>query len=107
MTASMSPPPDTTGSRMDVTIAARDTDHADLLVEAMRSVPGAVIGKVSDRTFPEQLGGKIEMAAKQSDPQPRRPGDALHPGVARVSMAIATRTQPTPVDSPSNATAWP
>ena len=32
--------------RMDVTIAARDTDHADLLVEAMRSVPGAVIGKV-------------------------------------------------------------
>ena len=50
--------------RMDVTIAARDTDHADLLVEAMRSVPGAVIGKVSDRTFLMHLGGKIEMAAK-------------------------------------------
>ena len=33
--------------RIDVTCAARDTDHADLLVEAMRQVPGVVIGKVA------------------------------------------------------------
>ena len=35
---------------MDVTIAA------DQLVEAMRSVPGVVIGKISDRTFQMHLG---------------------------------------------------
>ena len=74
---------------MDVTIAARDTDHADLLVEAMRSVPGAVIGQVSDRTFLMHLGGKIEMAAKH--PIHNRDDLAMlyTPGVARVSMAIA------------------
>jgi len=75
--------------RMDVTIAARDTDHADLLVEAMRSVTGVVIGKVSDRTFLMHLGGKIEMAAKH--PIHNRDDLAMlyTPGVARVSLAIA------------------
>src|SRR4051794_3276068 len=75
--------------RIDVTCAARDTDHADLLVEAMRLVPGVVIGKVSDRTFLMHLGGKIEMASKH----PIRNRDDLSmiytPGVARVCMAIA------------------
>ncbi|HEY7717366.1 MAG TPA: NAD-dependent malic enzyme, partial [Pedococcus sp.] len=37
--------------RVDVTVAARDTGHADEIVEAMRSVHGVEIGKVSDRTF--------------------------------------------------------
>ena len=72
----------------------------------MRSVPGAVIGKVSDRTFLMHLGGKIEMAAK-------------HPIHNRDDLAMlytwcgsrpawrSPRTQPTPADSPSNATAWP
>ena len=50
--------------RIDVTCAARDTEHADQLVEAMRAVPGVVIGKVSDRTFLMHLGGKIEMNTK-------------------------------------------
>jgi malate dehydrogenase (oxaloacetate-decarboxylating) len=47
--------------RIDVTCAARDTEHAERLVEAMRSVPGVVIDKVSDRTFLMHLGGKIAM----------------------------------------------
>ncbi len=75
--------------RIDVTCAARDTDHADQLVEKMRSVPGVVIGKVSDRTFLMHLGGKIEMQTKH----PIRNRDDLSmiytPGVARVCMAIA------------------
>jgi malate dehydrogenase (oxaloacetate-decarboxylating) len=75
--------------RIDVTCAARDTDHADLLVDAMRQVPGVVIGKVSDRTFLMHLGGKIRMDAKQ----PIRNRDDLSmiytPGVARVCLAIA------------------
>ena len=75
--------------RMDVTVAARDTDHADALVELMTAVPGVTIGKVSDRTFLMHLGGKIEMASKH----PIRNRDDLSmiytPGVARVCLAIA------------------
>ncbi|GAA3557221.1 NAD-dependent malic enzyme [Microlunatus spumicola] len=75
--------------RMDVTVAARDTDHADQLVELMTAVPGVTIGKVSDRTFLMHLGGKIEMASKH----PIRNRDDLSmiytPGVARVCLAIA------------------
>ena len=75
--------------RIDVTCAARDTDHADELVEAMRAVPGVTIGRVSDRTFLMHLGGKIEMNAKL----PIRNRDDLSmiytPGVARVCLAIA------------------
>jgi malate dehydrogenase (oxaloacetate-decarboxylating) len=75
--------------RIDVTCAARDTEHADELVAAMRSVPGVVIGKVSDRTFLMHLGGKIEMNTKH----PIRNRDDLSmiytPGVARVCLAIA------------------
>jgi malate dehydrogenase (oxaloacetate-decarboxylating) len=75
--------------RMDVTVAARDTNHADELVAVMTAVPGVVIGKVSDRTFLMHLGGKIEMQSKH----PIRNRDDLSmiytPGVARVCMAIA------------------
>jgi hypothetical protein len=52
--------------RIDVTCAARDTEHAEQLVEAMRSVPGVVIDKISDRTCLMHLGGKIAMHAKHS-----------------------------------------
>ncbi|HET7476474.1 MAG TPA: NAD-dependent malic enzyme [Dermatophilaceae bacterium] len=75
--------------RIDVTCAARDTEHSETLVEAMRSVPGVVIGKVSDRTFLMHLGGKIGMHSKH----PIRNRDDLSmiytPGVARVCLAIA------------------
>ena len=70
--------------RIDVTCAARDTQHAEDLVSVMESVPGVVIGKVSDRTFLMHLGGKIQMEGKH----PIRTRDDLSmvytPGVARV-----------------------
>ncbi|MFB9522467.1 NAD-dependent malic enzyme [Streptomyces cremeus] len=75
--------------RIDVTIAASSTSHADEIVEKLRGVDGVVLGKVSDRTFLMHLGGKIEMASKH----PIRNRDDLSmiytPGVARVCMAIA------------------
>jgi malate dehydrogenase (oxaloacetate-decarboxylating) len=75
--------------QIDVTCAARDSDHANQLVQVMRTVPGVVIGKVSDRTFLMHLGGKIEMSAKH----PIRNRDDLSmvytPGVARVCLAIS------------------
>ncbi len=75
--------------RIDVTIAATSTSHADEIVEGLRDIEGVVLGKVSDRTFLMHLGGKIEMASKH----PIRNRDDLSmiytPGVARVCMAIA------------------
>src|ERR671910_1026146 len=75
--------------RIDVTIAASSTSHADEIVEQLRRIEGVTLGKVSDRTFLMHLGGKIEMASKH----PIRNRDDLSmvytPGVARVCMAIA------------------
>ena len=79
--------------RIDVTCAARDTTHAEQLVETMRKVPGVVIGRVSDRTFLMHLGGKIAMVSKH----PIRNRDDLSliytPGVARVCLAIAANPE--------------
>ena len=85
---------DVTGSgteslRIDVTCAASDTDHAQRLTDALASVDGVTIGKVSDRTFLVHLGGKIEIQPKV----PIRNRDDLSmiytPGVARVCLALA------------------
>jgi malate dehydrogenase (oxaloacetate-decarboxylating) len=75
--------------RVDVTCAARDTEHAEAIVEALSRIDGVVLNKVSDRTFLLHLGGKIETHVKV----PLRNRDDLSmaytPGVARVSLAIA------------------
>jgi malate dehydrogenase (oxaloacetate-decarboxylating) len=74
---------------VDVTCSATDQAHADQLTEALRSVDGVVVRKVSDRTFLLHLGGKIEVQSKV----PLRTRDDLSmaytPGVARVCLAIA------------------
>jgi malate dehydrogenase (oxaloacetate-decarboxylating) len=74
--------------RVDVTCAATSAVHAEVLVKALRTVPGVVIGKVSDRTFLLHLGGKIEITSKV----PIRNRDDLSlvytPGVARISQAL-------------------
>ncbi|GAA2468921.1 NAD-dependent malic enzyme [Streptomyces thermolineatus] len=75
--------------RIDVTVAATSTGHADEIVEKIRGIEGVSIGKVSDRTFLMHLGGKIEMRSKH----PIRSRDDLSmvytPGVARVCTQIA------------------
>ncbi|MFF0448275.1 NAD-dependent malic enzyme [Streptomyces sp. NPDC004609] len=75
--------------RIDVTVAATSTAHAEEIVEELAKIEGVVLGKVSDRTFLMHLGGKIEMQSKH----PIRNRDDLSmiytPGVARVCMAIA------------------
>ncbi|MEU4820996.1 NAD-dependent malic enzyme [Actinomadura citrea] len=75
--------------RIDVTIATRDTQHAEAIAGALERIESVKIHKVSDRTFLMHLGGKIEMQSKV----PLRNRDELSmaytPGVARVSLAIA------------------
>ncbi|GAB3208343.1 malate dehydrogenase (oxaloacetate-decarboxylating) [Marinactinospora thermotolerans DSM 45154] len=79
--------------RIDVTCAARDTDHAQAIVDALGAIEGVTVHKVSDRTFLMHLGGKIEIKSKV----PLRNRDELSmaytPGVARVSSAIAANPE--------------
>jgi malate dehydrogenase (oxaloacetate-decarboxylating) len=77
------------GLVVDVTFSATDADHSHELVEAVGSLDGITVHKVSDRTFLLHLGGKIEVRSKV----PLRTRDDLSmaytPGVGRVSLALA------------------
>ena len=81
---------DMTGERVlrDITIKARDSRHAHLIVDRLRKVAGVRVANISDRTFLMHLGGKIEIKSKV----PIRTRDDLSmaytPGVARVCLAI-------------------
>ena len=72
----------------DFTINARDEQHGQAIVAAIRRVDGIRIVSVSDRTFLVHLGGKIEIRNKV----PLKTRDDLSmaytPGVARVCLAI-------------------
>lgn len=74
---------------VDVTCDASDEAHADLITEAIRAIPGAVVRKVSDRTFLMHLGGKIEVVPKVPLKHRDDLSRAYTPGVARVCLAIA------------------
>jgi malate dehydrogenase (oxaloacetate-decarboxylating) len=73
----------------DVTVQAGNESHIQLIVEAVRAVPGVEVERVSDRTFQLHLGGKLEVTPKA----PLRTRDDLSmaytPGVARICEAIA------------------
>ncbi|AXH94834.1 NAD-dependent malic enzyme [Ornithinimicrobium avium] len=73
----------------DLTIATSGTDHAAEVVEAISTVDGVEIGRVSDRTFLAHLGGKLEVKSRL----PIRNRDDLSlvytPGVAKICQAIA------------------
>jgi malate dehydrogenase (oxaloacetate-decarboxylating) len=75
--------------RVDVTCAARGTEHADVIVEALSHIHGVTLSNVSDRTFELHMGGKIETQAKVSLRNQDDLSMAYTPGVARVAMAIA------------------
>ena len=78
---------------VDLTVNAEDSDHANLITDAVEVVPGAHVHTVSDRTFLMHLGGKIEIKSKV----PLRTRDDLSmaytPGVARICTAIAKRPE--------------
>ena len=76
-------------SMRDVTVNARDPEHARQIADAIDSLPEVRVADFSDRTFLFHLGGKIEVKSKT----PVRTRDDLSmaytPGVARVCRAIA------------------
>jgi malate dehydrogenase (oxaloacetate-decarboxylating) len=74
---------------VDVTCDTSDEVHAELITRAITEIPGAVVRKVSDRTFLMHLGGKIEVTPKVPLKHRDDLSRAYTPGVARVCLAIA------------------
>ena len=81
--------PDAKTMTRDVTVRARNDEHQDQIVAAVRILPEVKVVNVSDRIFLLHLGGKIAIQNKV----PLTTRDALSmaytPGVARVCEAIA------------------
>jgi malate dehydrogenase (oxaloacetate-decarboxylating) len=79
--------------QVDVTCATGGEDDAARIVEALGTVEGVTIGRVSDRTFLAHLGGKIEIQPKM---QIRHRDDLsliYTPGVGRVSQQLAAHPE--------------
>jgi malate dehydrogenase (oxaloacetate-decarboxylating) len=73
----------------DISVRARDDEHAARLVEAAREVDGVKVVGVTDRIFEQHRGGKLSV---RSSIRVRTLDDltmAYTPGVGRVSRAIA------------------
>ena len=79
--------------RVDATIAAISAEHAQAITDALATIEGVEVGKVSDRTFLMHLGGKIEMRSKVALRNRDELSMAYTPGVARVSLALAENPQ--------------
>lgn len=77
------------GLVVDVTCSAADGTHAEEIVEALRTVEGVGVGKVSDRTFLLHLGGKLSVESRVPLKTRDDMSMAYTPGVARVCLAIA------------------
>jgi malate dehydrogenase (oxaloacetate-decarboxylating) len=74
---------------VDVTCNTADDEHAKAITDALASLPGFEVRKVSDRTFLMHLGGKIRVEPKVSLRTRDDLSRAYTPGVARVCLAIA------------------
>jgi malate dehydrogenase (oxaloacetate-decarboxylating) len=72
----------------DVTVACRDSQHAEAVVRAVRELDGVRVDSVSDRTFLMHKGGKIEVNSKLPIKTRDDLSMAYTPGVGRVCMAI-------------------
>lgn len=74
---------------VDVSCNALSESHVDQITDAVNSLDGVDVRKVSDRTFLMHLGGKIEVTSKVALRNRDELSRAYTPGVARISEAIA------------------
>ena len=72
----------------EISVSARDSDHAREIVEKVRAVKGVSIKSVADRVFMSHRGGKIEIRNKVPVTSRRDLSVVYTPGVARVCLAI-------------------
>lgn len=73
----------------DITVSARDSEHAKTIVSAIKKVKGIKVRNVSDRVFLLHLGGKIRIENKVPVDTRDALSMAYTPGVGRVCEAIA------------------
>lgn len=73
----------------DITVDASSTEHGEILLEAVRSLPDINLIEVYDRTFNLHRGGKIEVKSKISLSRQADLAMAYTPGVGRICMEIA------------------
>jgi malate dehydrogenase (oxaloacetate-decarboxylating) len=72
----------------DITVGCRDSGHARLIIDKLRTVGGLTIRSASDLVFLAHLGGKIEVRNRVQVTTRRDLSTVYTPGVARVSRAI-------------------
>ncbi|NGP89854.1 NAD-dependent malic enzyme [Fodinibius halophilus] len=73
----------------DLTVSARDEEHAQDIVDAIKKLDGIKVRNVSDRVFLLHLGGKIRIENKVPVDTRDALSMAYTPGVGRVCQAIA------------------
>ncbi len=78
---------------VDVSCNTNDVAHSESITDAIASMEGFKVRKVSDRTFLLHLGGKIEVNPKVPLKHRDDLSRAYTPGVARVCLAIAERPE--------------
>ncbi len=72
----------------DITVNARDSDHAQQIADSVGELPEVRVLNYSDRTFLAHVGGKIEVKPKMSVQTRDALSMVYTPGVARVCRAI-------------------
>jgi malate dehydrogenase (oxaloacetate-decarboxylating) len=72
----------------EVSVSARDSEHARDIVEHVKAVKSVSIKNVADRVFLSHRGGKIEIRNKVPVTTRRDLSVVYTPGVARVCLAI-------------------
>ncbi len=72
----------------EISVSARDSDHAREIVEHVKATKGVTIKSVADRVFLSHRGGKIEIRNKVPVTSRRDLSVVYTPGVARVCLAI-------------------
>ncbi|MHB8376192.1 MAG: malic enzyme-like NAD(P)-binding protein [Dehalococcoidia bacterium] len=79
-----------TGTMMlrEISVQARDSDHAQEIVEHVKATRGVTVRSVQDRVFLSHKGGKIEIRNKVPVTSRRDLSVVYTPGVARVCLAI-------------------
>jgi malate dehydrogenase (oxaloacetate-decarboxylating) len=76
-------------STRDLTVDAASTEHAEMIVQAVKALPDIKVLDVYDRTFNLHRGGKISVTSRIEIKSVSDLAMAYTPGVGRVCKAIA------------------
>ncbi len=77
----------------DITVDAASTEHAEMIVQAVKALPEIKVINVYDRTFNLHRGGKISIASRIAVKSQEDLAMAYTPGVGRICMAIANNPE--------------